>query len=229
MSNGRKFFVFEGIDSCGKTSIINRLKEDFKEEEFFDRLVYYHEPSHDNPIGRAINELLTSEEVVDERVFPMLFGAERTLHTYQMLGDIKNDKIIIADRFVLSSLAFNACAVGYDRVKQYNEIPLDMLNFNMKATCGVTIFIDISPETSMERSELISKRDQHESNIDLLNETYQRYHDCINLYKEEQQIVVIDGERNFEDVYQEVKKIVRAGIYGSLSVSNTHYGIVCNA
>lgn len=89
----------EGPDYCGKTTVINKLKEYLIEINQIDKFMFSREPDN-----KAIRNILLNQELTDlERIY--LFTADRAMlyNHYK-----QQDKIIISDRSILTTYAYQA-------------------------------------------------------------------------------------------------------------------------
>lgn len=116
------FISFEGADGCGKSTQLNLL-EKYLSERGYDVLVTR------EPGGCAISERIR-EVVLDVRLMGMsaecealLYAASRAEHVRQViLPALEDGKIVLCDRFLDSSFAYQACGreLGDDFIRQIN-------------------------------------------------------------------------------------------------------------
>ncbi|WNO30029.1 thymidylate kinase [Oceanotoga phage vB_OteS-UFV02] len=99
--------VFEGVDNCGKTTIINRLQNEFE----IDTLKM---PSPEGAFYKEIEEIIDSRKYVKPTKKQLLFIAN-IVSQLNVLEKYKNnkDKHILLDRYLYSTIA-------YGRVKRTN-------------------------------------------------------------------------------------------------------------
>lgn len=135
------FICIEGLDGCGKTTQTRMLVKDLKEG--YDA-VYTAEPTQ-GKVGRFIKEnYLHCESRGSSIVEALLFAADRFEHMeYEVLPKLREGKLVISDRYVYSSLAYQGAA-GLDLkwIKGINRhaLPADL-----------AVFIDVEPETVVQR------------------------------------------------------------------------------
>lgn len=97
-----KFFAIEGLDGSGKTTAINRLKEEFPD------FVYTREPGG-SEFGEMIRQVLLDPRSKNVPALPMLLGfmTSRASHFQELvLPALKEGKVVISDRFDASTFAF---------------------------------------------------------------------------------------------------------------------------
>ena len=122
MRNGL-FIVIEGIDGCGKTTQINLLKQEYKDA------VFVREPGG-TAIGNDIRHLLFNNiDKIDPMTEVLLFIASRAeLVNTVIKPNLSAGKIVIADRFTLSSEIYQGIALNKRKeIQQINNIVIDGL------------------------------------------------------------------------------------------------------
>ena len=110
------FITFEGPDGSGKTTIISMLSEALKDT---NEVLVTREPGG-IPISEKVRDiLLANENDMDGRTEALLFAAARRQHLVEKVVPALDDgKIVLCDRFVESSLAYQ----GYARNLGIEEI-----------------------------------------------------------------------------------------------------------
>ncbi|MBS3812480.1 dTMP kinase [Candidatus Bipolaricaulota bacterium] len=134
-----KFFVFEGLDGSGTTTQVNLLSE-YLEDMGYSVLVV--EEPGGTDLGREVRELLLEDRGVDITGTAELFLYEVSraqLVREKLIPELDRGRIVISDRFALSSVAYQ----GYGR-----GVPIaDVKRLNAVAVNGVkpdlTFFLDI--------------------------------------------------------------------------------------
>ena len=146
----QNFIVLEGLDGSGTTTQLNMLGK--KLAESGRRVFTTCEPS---PMvsGQIIRRILLREISVEPETLARLFSADRYEHLYNKVdGIIKhlNDgEIVISDRYLFSSLAYQSLGCGFELVKELNRYPLP----------EYLVYIDLHPEICAKR---MSSRDKIE-------------------------------------------------------------------
>ena len=137
-----KFITFEGCDGSGKSTQLRLLSNYLTEQKIPH--IFTREPGG-GKISEAIREILLSGknmEMTDE-CEALLYAASRVQHLSDRVEPaLAEGKLVICDRYVDSSLAYQAYARGLGDafVRQINDFALK--NY----LPDVTIFIDLSPE-----------------------------------------------------------------------------------
>ena len=163
---------------------------------------FYREPGG-TVAGEYIRSLLLDpSSILNPRAELLLYLAARSQITYQCIKpDLQKGKIVILDRFIDSSTAYQGYARGLGR-----EI---VENFNDFATYGLlpnlTLFIDCDVRTALSR--LGSNLDRMESEgYTFLDDVRSGFVELQVLYPD--RFVAVDGNRSVNDVFESVMKIV---------------------
>ncbi len=111
--------LFEGIDTCGKSTQIAMLAEQYPD------LIITHEPGGTH-FGKQAREILLSDALSSKRAELLLFLADRAEH-YEEVIKPNLDKTILSDRGFLSGIGY-ALANGdfdFDTLLQLNLFALE--------------------------------------------------------------------------------------------------------
>jgi len=190
---GKGFFIcVEGLDGCGKTTqtklLVGRLRK-----MGYDA-VCTAEPSR-GKIGRFIKKYcLHGEKRVSTVVEALLFAADRFEHVEsEIILALNEGKIIVSDRYVYSSLAYQGAA-GLDLkwIEMINEHAIRP---------DLAIFVDVEPEVVIQR--LKPKKSVMEN-----LETQWKVREVYIKFVEERELVKIDGNRSKKEVAGDILKVV---------------------
>jgi len=140
------FISFEGLDGCGKTTQAAMLAAALELEG--RTVVRVREPGG-TPIGERIRELLLDgDSVIGGAAEALLYAAARAQLVDQViLPALARGEVVVADRFIDSSLAYQGVArgLGLEQVLQANEL----------ATGGlmpdITLLLELPPELAAAR------------------------------------------------------------------------------
>jgi dTMP kinase len=137
-----RFVVLEGIDGAGTTTQLNRLREAFGR---MGRPVWTTCEPTSRPEGILIRRILGGELPAHAGTVAHLFAADRHEHIYGsggILEHLESGEIVISDRYIMSSLAYQGANCGFDLPAMLNS------RFPMP---GLTLFFDVDPSLSMAR------------------------------------------------------------------------------
>lgn len=194
------FITFEGGEGSGKSSALKLIDERLRAEGY--ETVLTREPGG-TPIAEQIRNVILDKgnTKMDPRTEALLYAASRRQHLVEKVWPaIKEGKIVLCDRYLDSSLAYQGGArgLGIDNV----------LNVNLFATEGtfpdLTLLFDIEPELGLDR---IAKNASREVNrLDLEKIEFHRgvrktFLSLAERYPE--RFVVIDASQSLEKVVKD--------------------------
>lgn len=199
------FITFEGPDGSGKSSVIKKVYEDLTQKGY--NIVLTREPGG-TPISEKIRDIIldNNNTNLDARTEALLYAASRRQHLVEKIWPaLKEGKIVLCDRFLDSSLAYQGGGrhLGIDNV----------LNINLFATENtypdVTFFFDVSPEIGLTRVSHDKKRvaDRLDKETEGFHDTvYESFKKIINLYPK--RFYVIDASKSLDEVVFTVETIL---------------------
>lgn len=200
-----KFIVFEGIDGAGKTTQINLLR-DALTARGIDCYVTA-EPT-DMPSGRKIREALSGRVPTTTAEMADMFAIDRVIHNTDSEQGINLQlslgKTVISDRYYYSSLAYQGAELGYEHVAHLNLENPDI------RTPDLCIFLDLSPEKSLERigGRTDTPKEIYE-NYEYLEKTRKMFFDVFDrLEKRGERIVRIDASATADKVAEKILECV---------------------
>ena len=117
------FITIEGNDGSGKTTIINGIKKMLNEKGI--DYIQTREPGG-SEIAEKIRQVILDKnnDKMDARTEALLYAASRRQHIVEVvLPALKAGKLVLCDRFVDSSLAYQGYArgIGIDEVYKMNQ------------------------------------------------------------------------------------------------------------
>ena len=193
------FITIEGTDGAGKSTQIELLTE-YLSKKGRDVLVT-REPGG-TPIGEKIREIIldTENSEMSDITEAILYAASRAQHVNEKIKPaLLEGKIVICDRFVDSSIAYQSSARGISR-----ELIEDI---NKYAVCGITpditLYFDITPEEGIKRKKNMHELDRIEKEKeDFHKRVYEGYKNLLKLYPE--RIKRVDASQSISDVHKQV-------------------------
>jgi len=193
------FIAFEGIDGSGKSTQSRILSEKLKKEGF--KIYSTFEPT-DSPIGSVIKNIFRHRIEADHRTIAGLYVADRLDHLLNKTNGIllKMDEgyTVVTDRYYFSSYAYQGTHMSLDWVIQANSLSAELLRPDL------TIFIDVPPEVCMQR--LSEGRDmiQLYESLDNLHNVRKKYFEAFDKLKDQENIFIVDGNRSFDAIANDV-------------------------
>ena len=182
------FICIEGLDASGKTTHAHRLVRNLRRERF--DAVYTTEPSR-GEIGRFIRTyILQRRRRVPSVVEALLFAVDRVDHVEKGIKPaLEEGKIVVSDRYVYSSLAYQGAA-GLDLrwIEEINRLALPP---------DLAIYIDVPPE-------VVVKRIRRKKSVMERLETQRRVREVYMKFVEKGKLVSVDGNRRKDEVAKDI-------------------------
>lgn len=196
-----KLIILEGLDGAGGETqsklLFNYLK---KQKKPVEKITY---PDYQQPIGRLIHQYLHKRYDFPPETQFLLYFVDFVKDKEKIRKWLREKKIVISDRYFTSTIAYQ-CLKGFPLKKA-----LKIADFFKLPKPDLIIYLKISPETSIKR-KFKEKRslDRHEADKTFLTKLAKFYQKLIK-----KQIfsrwVIIDGEKSIEEVFEEIKKIIK--------------------
>lgn len=196
------FITFEGPEGSGKTTVISKVYEHLA--KIYDTMAT-REPGGIT-ISESIREiLLTKGNDMDARTEALLFAAARRQHlTEKVLPALEADRIVLCDRFVDSSIAYQGFArgIGTDEVMNINRFAIE------NHMPDLTIYLKLDPEVGLHRIES-NKRDYNRldaEEISFHKDVVLGYNELSENYPD--RIKIVDADQSLEKVTEDALEII---------------------
>ena len=196
------FITFEGIEGSGKSTQIELLKASLKEEGYSVEVL--REPGT-TQLGERIRDVFL--EKTDEQVDPMteaflLYASRKHLDQNFLQEHLKNDSIVLADRYSDATVAYQCYGKGLseDFVKYIHE------KSNLLSP-DLTFYMDITAEASKSRIDNRELDRMESESIDFFNKVRLGYLEIAKSNPD--RIIILDSELSVKDlqntIFNEVK------------------------
>ena len=185
------FIVIEGLDGSGKTTQANLLTAKISRSH---NAIYTAEPSR-GKIGTFIrNSCLYGETRISTTVEALLFAADRMEHVENEIKPaITNGRIVVCDRYVYSSLAYQGSAdLSVEWIAEINKYALKP---------DFAVFIDVAPEKVLQR---LNRRKSVMENL----ETQMKVREIYLKSVAKGDLTRIDGDKPLEQVRENLAAVV---------------------
>lgn len=200
------FITIEGPDGAGKTSVIEELYP-LLQEATDKEVIKTREPGG-IPIAEEIRQVILDprNQKMDKRTEALLYAAARRQHLVEkVLPALAEDKIVLCDRFVDSSLAYQGSGrnIGMEPIAAINE-------FATEGTIpDVTLYLDVDSDTGLRRIQNQRSHEMDRLDIEGL-EFHQRVrHGYLKLVEDHpERIVKVDSRRSLEEVVENCFKVL---------------------
>lgn len=197
------FVTFEGPDGSGKTTISKLVYKKLNDLGY--NCIYTREPGGIR-ISEDIRDIIldTKNTNMDKRSEALLYAASRRQHLIEkIIPALKANQIVICDRFIDSSLAYQGVArgIGFDEVLSINQFAIEDMFPDL------TIFLDITAQEGLNRIEGRDKKDRLDlESIDFHNKVYEGYQQVIKRFN--QRITIVDANNSIENIADRALEIV---------------------
>ncbi|MED4404190.1 dTMP kinase [Metabacillus fastidiosus] len=197
------FITFEGPEGAGKTTILNMLKN----YNFGREVVFTREPGGIH-IAEKIREVILDKNhtEMDARTEALLYAAARRQHLVEkVIPALKDGKIVICDRFIDSSLAYQGYArgLGIDEVLSINEFAINGVMPDL------TLYFDIDPEVGLKRIADSEIREVNRLDLEKYSfhvKVQEGYQKVIERFQD--RIIKVQADQPVNVVFEEVNKIL---------------------
>lgn len=199
------FITFEGGEGSGKSTILRKIDEKLRADGF--ETVLTREPGG-TPIAEQIRNVILdkSNTKMDGRTEALLYAASRRQHLVEKVWPaLKEGKVVLCDRYLDSSLAYQGGArgLGVDNV----------LNVNLFATEGtypdLTLLFDLEPEVGLSRIAANQNREVNRldlEKIDFHNAVRSAFLGLAKRYPE--RYVIINADQPIDKVFEDAYKAI---------------------
>ncbi len=200
------FITIEGVEGSGKSSTMKKVVERLKKEGY--QIVTTREPGG-TPIAEQIRNIIldVNNTNLDARAEALLYAASRRQHLIEKVWpNLKDGKIVICDRYIDSSLAYQGGArhLGIENI----------ININMFATENtwpdLTLLFDIDPKIGLQRIAQNNNREVNRLDLEKLdfhNNVRKTFLELAKKYPN--RYVIIDSSKPQNEVENETYKIIK--------------------
>jgi len=186
------FICIEGLDGSGKTTHAYRLVRNLQKQGF--DAVYTTEPSR-GELGKFIRtSILQGKKRVPRVVEALLFAVDRVEHLEKMVKPaLKEGKIVISDRCVYSSLAYQGAAgLDLEWIEEINRMALPP---------DLALYIDVPPE-------VVVKRIRRKKSVMERLETQRKVKDVYMKYVKNGKLVPVNGDKRKGEVTRNILMVI---------------------
>lgn len=155
------FITLEGGEGAGKTTVLNKLEEKLQKMGY--DVLTTREPGGIH-IAENIREIILNplNTTMDARTEALLYAAARRQHLVEkVLPALNEGKVVLCDRFIDSSLAYQGYArgLGVEEVFTINEFAIE------QCMPHLTLFLNIEPKKGLQR--IAANKDRERNRLDL--------------------------------------------------------------
>ena len=209
------FITIEGPEGSGKTTAVNTAVQELEKMGY--QIVRTREPGG-TPIAEQIRNVILDKNNVamDQRTEALLYAASRRQHLVEKVWPaLKEGKIVICDRYLDSSLAYQGGArgLGVDNILQVNS-------FATEGTFpDLTLLFDIDPELGLARIAANSDREVNRLDLEEIEFHKKVRNTFLELAKRyPERFVVIDASQSKEEVARQTLEVMLSRICKSKGI-----------
>lgn len=200
-----KFITFEGCEGSGKSTQVALIKQ-YLEDNNVD-YDFTREPGSTN-ISEKIRSLIldiNNSEMTYECEALLYASSRAQLVKERILPALNKGKLVICDRYIDSSMAYQAYArgLGEDFLRKINSYAIE------NCYPDYTVFLNISPTEAFKRKGGMDKDDRLEqSGLEFHNKVYEGYLKILNTESDRVISIVPSGTvmETHEKIIAELKK-----------------------
>ncbi|MFE5324482.1 dTMP kinase [Paenibacillus sp. NPDC056579] len=197
------FLTVEGGEGAGKTSVITLVSEFLSSSGY--SVVTSREPGGIE-IAEQIRSIIldTNHTKMEARTEALLYTAARRQHLVEkIVPALEQGQVVICDRFIDSSLAYQGYArgLGIDEVLTINQFAIDRLFPDL------TLYLDVRPEEGLRRIHSRQGREINRLDLESLSFHQKVREGYLQLAERfADRIVIIDANRSMDEVFVDVKE-----------------------
>ncbi|WP_369903405.1 dTMP kinase [Bacillus manliponensis] len=199
------FVTIEGPEGSGKSTLITKLLPYFEAKG--QRVLATREPGGIQ-ISEEIRTILHKKEhtMMEARTEALLYAAARRQHLVEkVMPALEKDYLVLCDRFIDSSLAYQGYArgLGVDKVFEINRFATE------DCMPALTIYLDIKPEAGLARITQDENREVNRldlESIEFHHAVRTGYLQLVDRFKD--RIVVVNADQTMDIVAQEVIQLI---------------------
>lgn len=197
------FISFEGPDGSGKTTISTLVSQELTKQGY--DVIYTREPGGIR-IAEKIRDLILdpNNTEMDAKTEALLYAASRRQHLIEkIIPNLNQGKVVISDRFVDSSLAYQ----GIGRKIGLQEV----YDINMFAIEGrlpdLTIYLDIDAQTGLDRLGSRTFKDRLDQEDISFHELVSQGYEIVK-EKYQERMAIFDATQSIGDLTQQITDFI---------------------
>ncbi|KGM45368.1 dTMP kinase [Neobacillus niacini] len=199
------FITLEGVEGSGKSTIINFIKDSL--ETRGNRVVVTREPGGIDIAEQIRSVILDKKNTkMEGRTEALLYAAARRQHLVEkVVPSLTEGKIVLCDRFVDSSLAYQGYArgLGINEVFSINKFAIgDILP-------DLTLYLDLDPQIGLNRIAKNKGREVNRLDLEEINfhvKVREGYEEVMKMFPE--RMVRINANQEISKVIADINEVL---------------------
>jgi len=200
MSKTKPLIVFEGIEGSGKTTLINHVSKYLKKKKI--SFIKIREPGGNKNSEKIRKLILNKKNKFNPLTDLMLYLASRSENIENVIKKNYKKKIILLDRFIDSTIAYQHYGMGINKsvIVNINKILLKKIRPNIT-------FLNIVNMQNLEKRLYLRKNKNRYDNFKI--EFYKKVQaGFLKLSKNKNNYVVIDSNNNLVENKKKVLNMI---------------------
>lgn len=204
------FITLEGPDGSGKSTIADSVCERLSQDGY--EVVHTREPGGIE-ISEDIRKIILNPKntMMDAKTEALLYAASRRQHLVEkVFPAVKQGKIVICERFLDSSLAYQGFGrqIGFEEVLGINLFAID------NTYPDLTIYLNVDEQVGLDRLKDREFKDRlDQESIDFHHRVKQGYQEVLKKFSD--RIKIVDASKSISEVSNDTYNLILGLINGS--------------
>ena len=199
------FITLEGVEGSGKSTIINFIKDSL--ETSGKKVVVTREPGGIDIAEQIRSVILDRKNTkMEGRTEALLYAAARRQHLVEkVIPSLKEGNIVLCDRFIDSSLAYQGYArgLGINEVYSVNKFAIENIMPDL------TLYLDLDPQIGLNRIAKNKGREINRLDLEEINfhvKVREGYEEVLKMFPE--RMVRIDANQEIGKVIADITNVL---------------------
>jgi dTMP kinase len=199
------FITLEGVEGSGKSTLINFIRDSI--ESNGKKVVVTREPGGIDIAEQIRSVILDKKNTkMDGRTEALLYAAARRQHLVEkVIPSLNEGNIVLCDRFIDSSLAYQGYArgLGINEVYSVNKFAIEGLMPDL------TLYLDLDPQIGLNRIAKNKGREINRLDLEEINfhvKVREGYEEVLKMFPE--RMVRIDANQDIGKVMADINEVL---------------------
>ena len=199
------FITLEGVEGSGKSTLINFIRDSI--ESNGKKVVVTREPGGIDIAEQIRSVILDKKNIkMDGRTEALLYAAARRQHLVEkVIPSLNEGNIVLCDRFIDSSLAYQGYArgLGINEVFSVNKFAIEDLMPDL------TLYLDLDPQIGLNRIAKNKGREINRLDLEEINfhiKVREGYEEVLKMFPE--RMVRIDANQDIGKVMADINEVL---------------------
>lgn len=199
------FITLEGVEGSGKSTLINFIRDSI--ESNGKKVVVTREPGGIDIAEQIRSVILDKKNIkMDGRTEALLYAAARRQHLVEkVIPSLNEGNIVLCDRFIDSSLAYQGYArgLGINEVYSVNKFAIEDL------LPDLTLYLDLDPQIGLNRIAKNKGREINRLDLEEINfhvKVREGYEEVLKMFPE--RMVRIDANQDIGKVMADINEVL---------------------